>query len=491
MASDGPAVLPAASAAPAAAPAAAAGSEKGPAPSAAAGATPRPPPAPPPPLRAASGSEAPSRTLQAVYQTLNVGAGHHTPVKDRRLLRQVFERYDRDKNGELDETELRELLHDVYVLGIDQAATDGASKKWCARAKAQLATEWGKSVVSDAASELLQLRDLNSNGMLSWEEFSAALDSEQQRRQVRGRFWRLAPLADIPIDMDRLTNGPHFKVKVFVAGAAAGTIAKTVASPLARITILLQTGGIPGAAKDPVGLARHIYQHEGARGLFRGNTADILRQVPYAGTQFLTYEALKERISPYDTTSSKVGTRMFCGGIAGGVSIFATYPLDLVRARLCVQTQGTDRYRGIWHGLQRVRREEGIRGMYRGCGTAVCERFPNMAINFATYDITKLAMVRTGYDGLAPSILCGCIAGWVSTVATFPADVVMRNLQVSGSRGEHFSGPLACAKSIYAAKGAGGFYQGLLMQLAKGLPYCTATWVAYDLMRRLLHFEIK
>lgn len=26
--------------------------------------------------------------------------------------------------------------------------------------------------------------------------------------------WKLSPLADVPIDMDRFTNGPHFKLKV-------------------------------------------------------------------------------------------------------------------------------------------------------------------------------------------------------------------------------------------------------------------------------------
>lgn len=133
----------------------------------------------------------------------------------------------------------------------------------------------------------MRLRDLNRNGMLEWDEFNAQLDSELHRfryasshmpsTRSRGlrvctsapkacvfvcvhrlthrhsnRFWKLAPLADVPLDMERLTNGEHFMAKVVVAGAVSGVMAKTSASPLARLTILLQTGGIKGASKVPL-----------------------------------------------------------------------------------------------------------------------------------------------------------------------------------------------------------------------------------------------
>lgn len=49
--------------------------------------------------------------------------------------------------------------------------------------------------------------------------------------------------------MQRLTNGPNFLLKVALAGGFAGCMAKTAVSPLSRLTILLQTGGIAGAPK--------------------------------------------------------------------------------------------------------------------------------------------------------------------------------------------------------------------------------------------------
>ena len=47
---------------------------------------------------------------------------------------------------------------------------------------------------------------------------------------------------------------------------------------------------IQGVTTDPVGLAKHIVGTEGAKGLFRGNGIDMLRQIPYSAVQYLIYE---------------------------------------------------------------------------------------------------------------------------------------------------------------------------------------------------------
>lgn len=214
-------------------------------------------------------------------------------------------------------------------------------------------------------------------------------------------------------------------------------VAKTSASPLARLTILLQTRGLNGAPTDAYGLSRHIIKTEGVLGLFRGNSADILRTMPHTAIQYLSYEYFKAVVAPFDESRTKVWSRLFCGGMAGAIGIVSTYPLDMVRSRLAVQSgTSADRYRGILHGLQTIRAEEGgIVGLYRGCGMAVVERFPNMAINFATYDICKNVCIENdlceGMHGVMASLACGAVSGIISSTCTFPMDVVMRNLQVT------------------------------------------------------------
>lgn len=58
--------------------------------------------------------------------------------------------------------------------------------------------------------------------------------------------------------------------------------------------------------------------------------------------------------------------RFLSGATAGIVSTTVTHPLDVVRARLTIQTKGNTAYSGILNAFRRIRVEEGMRGLYKG-----------------------------------------------------------------------------------------------------------------------------
>lgn len=67
-------------------------------------------------------------------------------------------------------------------------------------------------------------------------------------------------------------------------------------------------------------------------------------------------------------------TRLFCGGIAGVTSVFLTYPLDIVRTRLSIQSASfaelgdkPKQLPGMWATMTRMfRTEGGVSALYRG-----------------------------------------------------------------------------------------------------------------------------
>lgn len=67
-------------------------------------------------------------------------------------------------------------------------------------------------------------------------------------------------------------------------------------------------------------------------------------------------------------------TRLICGGIAGITSVFCTYPLDIVRTRLSIQTasfselgQKPTQMPGMWAVMtQMYKTEGGMAALYRG-----------------------------------------------------------------------------------------------------------------------------
>lgn len=87
---------------------------------------------------------------------------------------------------------------------------------------------------------------------------------------------------------------------------------------------------------------------EGLKGLFKGNGTNVVRIAPYSAIQFLSYEKYKKEFLSQNETATHLSPvqNLVAGGMAGVTSLLCTYPLDLIRSRLTVQTT-EEKYRGI------------------------------------------------------------------------------------------------------------------------------------------------
>jgi solute carrier family 25 phosphate transporter 23/24/25/41 len=144
-----------------------------------------------------------------------------------------------------------------------------------------------------------------------------------------------------------------------------------------------------------------MWTEEGWRGFMRGNGTNCIRIVPYSAVQFGSYNLYRKVSSPAISPivgiflgivnfplmllqhffEREPGTimnpfqRLCCGGIAGVTSVFFTYPLDIVRTRLSIQTASfaalgevpKDKPAGMWTTMVLMYRNEGgVLALYRG-----------------------------------------------------------------------------------------------------------------------------
>ncbi|KAG6469483.1 hypothetical protein ZIOFF_074205 [Zingiber officinale] len=178
--------------------------------------------------------------------------------------------------------------------------------------------------------------------------------------------------------------------KSLVAGGVAGGVSRTAVAPLERLKILLQVQNRHAIQYNGTiqGL-KHIWKTEGFRGLFRGNGTNCARIVPNSAVKFFSYEQASRtpeflanlfvlqligcmdvvyiaHIHLEDAQLSPV-LRLGAGACAGIIAMSATYPMDMVRGRITVQTKNSPyQYRGMFHALGTVYREEGFRALYKG-----------------------------------------------------------------------------------------------------------------------------
>ncbi|KAG0672521.1 hypothetical protein C6P45_001985 [Maudiozyma exigua] len=296
----------------------------------------------------------------------------------------------------------------------------------------------------------------------------------------------------------------------FIAGGIAGAVSRTVVSPFERVKILLQVQNhTTNAYNNGIFPAiKQVYQEEGVKGLFRGNGVNCLRIFPYSAVQFVVYEYSKKHFFHVDGSLGKEQLnnwqRLFSGGLCGGCSVIATYPLDLVRTRLSIQTANLQKLKhgkannmskppGIWHLLKKVYHEEGkMVGLYRGVWpTSLCV-VPYVALNFAVYEQLKEFIPpsdgtkeRYWKDNLL-KLSIGAVSGGIAQTMTYPFDLLRRRFQIltmgNNELGFHYTGVYDALKTIGKNEGFKGYYKGLTANLFKVVPSTAVSWLVYEVV---------
>ncbi|KAH9815378.1 mitochondrial carrier domain-containing protein [Melampsora americana] len=138
-----------------------------------------------------------------------------------------------------------------------------------------------------------------------------------------------------------------------------------------------------------------IYRTEGGlRGLYRGLIPTVIGVAPYVGSNFASYEFLKQTFCSADhqtSNSYNVLKKLACGAFAGGMSQTVTYPLDVLRRRMQVTGMNgmSFKYDGAWDATRTIIKKEGISGLYKGLWPNLLKVAPSIGTSFVTYEIVR------------------------------------------------------------------------------------------------------
>ncbi|KAJ5549207.1 mitochondrial carrier [Penicillium frequentans] len=308
---------------------------------------------------------------------------------------------------------------------------------------------------------------------------------EQQKERILSQIWRKG-----------------------LAGGLAGCAAKTVVAPLERVKILFQTAhfGYVRHTTHWLGFVHAIQairQNHGNQALFQGHSVTLLRIFPYAAINFLAYDQIRATLitSPNHETPFR---RLISGSLAGAISTSCTYPFELIRVHLAVQTKDISLIatcREIYH-------DGGFASFYRGYAPTLLGILPYAGTSFFTHDVIgdwlrspKLAP----YTALDPSkqtqsgkkrlqltavaeLTSGALAGLVAQTVSYPLEIIRRRMQVN--RRDMQSGRRASiiqtARTIYLERGMRGFYLGLTIGYIKIMPMVATSFFVYDRMKAYL-----
>ncbi|KNG46519.1 mitochondrial deoxynucleotide carrier [Stemphylium lycopersici] len=187
----------------------------------------------------------------------------------------------------------------------------------------------------------------------------------------------------------------------FISGASAGAAATTATYPLDLLRTRFAAQGPDRVYISIIASVKHIAQHEGPKGFFRGLGAGVSQIVPYMGLFFASYESLKPMTAASPVPLPLGSSDALAGVIASVLSKTAVYPLDTTRKRLQVQGPMRERYvhrnipayTGVISTLAHIWKHEGRRGMYRGLTVSLLKAAPASAVTMWTYERAMGAML--------------------------------------------------------------------------------------------------
>lgn len=330
-------------------------------------------------------------------------------------------------------------------------------------------------------------------------------------------------------DSDLISVGEETPWRWHMLGlCASSALAHTVVAPLDRLKIMQQALG-PASLHDTRWMGMRgifsLWETEGLRGLWRGHTAGLLRIAPLIFINSYLFGLLRpvalhaeQGKMRYPEPLSPMAT-LLVSGTAGMTAQAVVHPLDLLRAKMCVQTRGdvvTPRFcpdtpgqwaglsesvRGVWQrrsernrydprkydtrSLREAYREQvrvgGVRGLWRGAAPAMIGAGLWTGLSFTISDSLLPLMPReangSGQPQAAYAMTAALWASRISQAASYPFDTLKRSMQCAPANSS--AGMRTEYSALVAEGGRMALFRGFPVMLCKIAPSVSVSYFTY------------
>jgi len=273
-------------------------------------------------------------------------------------------------------------------------------------------------------------------------------------------------------------------LKGIVAGGITGGIEICITFPTEYVKTQLQLDEKAGKRQynGIVDCVKKTVRTNGVLGLYRGLSVLLYGSIPKSAVRFGAFEELKKRNVDANGNLS-AGKRLLCG-LGAGVSeaILAVTPMETVKVKFINdQRSANPQFKGFFHGVRTIIKNEGIRGTYQGLTATILKQGSNQAIRFYVMETCKDWYKGGDPKKPVPKLvvgLFGAVAGAASVFGNTPIDVVKTRMQ--GLEASKYKNTMDCAVQIWKNEGPKAFYKGTIPRMSRVCLDVGITFMIYD-----------
>ncbi|KAL6720768.1 mitochondrial ornithine carrier protein [Lecanora helva] len=198
-------------------------------------------------------------------------------------------------------------------------------------------------------------------------------------------------------------------------GAASGAFTSLLLTPIELVKCRMQ---VPLSSRTttatrspgPLSVISSVLRHHGILGFWHGQLGTLIRETGGSAAWFGSYEGVSALFRTYNdhtyppSTTTKpeqppqplpLYQQLLAGAAAGVTYNFICFPADTIKSRMQTEevvnsetnsSVETTRRKTFLASGKALWRQQGLRGMYRGCGITVARAAPSSAFIFAVYE---------------------------------------------------------------------------------------------------------
>jgi len=185
----------------------------------------------------------------------------------------------------------------------------------------------------------------------------------------------------------------------FIASITAGIMQTIFTTPGELLKV---RGQLDQRSSGQTGLRgavlRDIYNKEGIRGLYRGQTATLAREMTFSPVFFMTYQYLKEQLAEPDGSVSSFNIAL-AGFLAGLPATSLPTPFDMIKTRMQADPKSPIYVAGnVFTAGYKILRQEGFKALWKGTLGRAAAGSCQFAVTILMYEELKLLGKYFGYD---------------------------------------------------------------------------------------------
>ncbi|XP_071711716.1 mitochondrial arginine transporter BAC2-like [Rutidosis leptorrhynchoides] len=274
--------------------------------------------------------------------------------------------------------------------------------------------------------------------------------------------------------------------KEFAAGGFGGIAGIMAGYPLDSVRVRQQSSQSGSAFS----ILKSVATKEGPLALYRGMGAPLASVTFQNAMVFQIYAILSRAFDSSCCSNEPPSYKgVALGGVgAGAIQSLMLSPIELIKIRLQLQTQHTEK--GPLNVAKNILKIEGWRGLYRGLTITALRDAPSHGFYFWTYEFVREKLHpgcrKSGQESFNTMLVAGGLAGVASWVCCYPLDVVKTRLQAQTPNSTiKYNGIVDCLCKSVKNDGYGVLFRGLGTAVSRAFVVNGAIFTAYETALRV------